>query len=290
MRNSKTVANSIQPDSRLLMLGKWSGTGIGSVNMEWYQNSGLIFAITIENLMLLVAAMGCFLVYVKKNRTRKSNEEYELLDMLNRYYSQSANNVKKSYDQINMLKHDIRNILLVVMNLISQNQLEKAQKLLGEKLHQIDRIYKLVDTDNEYANAILNQKLSEARAADMEIHCAILTSFGGIGNQDICSLFGNLLDNAIEANVGNSDHPWLDVLVEGEQDKIEIICRNSIYKSLKLHDNRLPLTGKDRREHGYGSRIVREIAEKYGGEVLYRVGEKELEVVVHLMRSLACGE
>lgn len=258
------------------------------MNMEWYQDSQLVFAIVIENLMLLVVSMSCFLVYAKRNKARKSNEEYELLDMLNRYYSQSANNVKKSYDQINMLKHDIRNMLLVVMNLISQNQLEEAQSLLGEKLHQIDRIYKLVDTDNEYANAILNQKLSEARAADMEMHCAILTSFGRIGNQDICSLFGNLLDNAIEANVGNSDAPWLDVLVEGDQDEMEIICRNSIYKSLKLNHDRLPLTGKVRGEHGYGSRIVKEIAEKYGGEVLYRIGEKELEVAVRLKRSPGC--
>lgn len=257
--------------------------------MEWYENSNLVLAIVIENMALLVITMGCFLVYVKKNKARKSNEEYELLDMLNRYYSQSADNVKKSYDQINMLKHDIRNLLLVVMNLISENQPEEAKNLLGEKLHQIDRIYKLVDTDNEYANAILNQKLSEARAADMEMHCAVLTSFGGIGNQDICSLLGNLLDNAIEANVGNSDHPWLDILVEGDQDEIEIICRNSSYKCLKLNHSQLPLTGKASGEHGYGSRIVQEIARKYSGEVLYRVGEKEVEVAVHLRRSPAGG-
>ena len=216
--------------------------------MEWYENSNLVLAIVVENMALLVITMGCFLVYVKKNKTRKSNEEYELMDMLNRYYSQSADNVKKSYDQINVLKHDIRNLLLVVMNLISENQPEEAKNLLGEKLHQIDRIYKLVDTDNEYANAILNQKLSEARAADMEMHCAVLTSFGGIGNQDICS-----------------------------------------YKCLKLNHNQLPLTGKASGEHGYGSRIVQEIARKYRGEVLYRVGEKEVEVAVHLRRSPAGG-
>ena len=83
--------------------------------MEWYENSNLVLAIVVENMALLVITMGCFLVYVKKNKTRKSNEEYELMDMLNRYYSQSADNVKKSYDQINVLKHDIRNLLLVAL-------------------------------------------------------------------------------------------------------------------------------------------------------------------------------
>ena len=52
--------------------------------MEWYQDSGLVFALVIENLILLAVSMGCFLLYAKRSKTRKTNEEYELLDMLNR--------------------------------------------------------------------------------------------------------------------------------------------------------------------------------------------------------------
>lgn len=253
--------------------------------MEWYQDSGLVFALAVENLALLAAAMGCFIFYIRRSRTRKTNEEYELLDMLNRYYSQSADNVKKSYDQINMLKHDMRNLLLVAVNLIGQDQPGEAGKLLEEKIHQIDRIYRLVDTDNEYANAILNQKISEAKAAGMEVRCVILTSFAGIGNQDICSLLGNLLDNAIEANEGNGDKPWLEILVEGDEDVLEIICRNSIHKSLRWDGNGGVLTTKNSGQHGYGSRIIRETAEKYGGEVTYHADERELEASVHLKRG-----
>ena len=251
--------------------------------MEWYQDSRLVFAVALENLALLAAAMCCFLLYIRRNRARKTNEEYELLAMLNSYYSQSANNVKKSYDQINILKHDMRNLLLVTANLIEQEQPGEAARLLEEKIHQIDKIYRLVDTDNEYANAILNQKLSEAGAVGIEARCVILTTFAGIGNQDICSLFSNLLDNAIEAYEGNSDTPWLEILVEGDEDALEIICRNSIYKSLRVDHNNRFLTTKAGK-HGYGSRIIRETAEKYGGEVVYHAGERELEVAVHLKR------
>lgn len=252
--------------------------------MEWYQNSRLVLAAVIENLILLVAVMSCFLLYIRRSRTQKTDEEYELLDMLNRYYSQSADHVKRSYDQINMLKHDMRNLLLVTANLIRQGRPDEAEKLLDEKLHQIDRIYRLVDTDNEYANAILNQKLSEAKDAHMEVRCVILTTFAGIGNQDICSIFGNLLDNAIEANEGNRDRPWLEVVVEGDGDILEIICRNSIYKSLRYDGRKRLLTTKAFGEHGYGGRIIRETAEKYGGEVTYHAGEQELEAAVRLKR------
>lgn len=256
------------------------------MEVEWYQNSRLIFAIAIENMVLFGAAMCCFLLYAGRSRRRKTDEEYELLEMLNRYYRQSADHVKKSYDQINILKHDMRNLLLVTANLIDRDRQDEAKQLLEEKLHQIDKIYKIVDTDNEYANAILNQKLSEARDADMEARCVVLTSFAGIGNQDICSLLGNLLDNAIEANEGNDSEPWLEVVVEGDRDALEIICRNSIYKSLRYGRDRRLLTMKGSGGHGYGSRIIREIAEKYEGEVLYHAGERELEVTVCLKRSL----
>lgn len=253
--------------------------------MEWYQDSRLVLAVVMENLVLLLAVMSSFLLYMRRSRTRKSNEEYELLAMLNRYYSQSADHVKRSYDQINMLKHDMRNLLLVAANLIRQGQPEEAERLLEEKMQQIDKIYRLVDTDNEYANAVLNQKLSEAKDAGMEVRCVILTTFAGIGSQDICSLFGNLLDNAIEANEGNSDRPWLEVVVEGDEDTLEIICRNSIYKRLRYDGSRRFLTTKASGEHGYGSRILQETAEKYGGEIAYHAGEQELEAAVRLMRK-----
>ena len=93
--------------------------------MEWYQNSRLVLAAVIENLVLLVAAMSCFLLYIRRNRAQKTDEEYELLDMLNRYYSQSADHVKRSYNQINMLKHDMRNLLLVTANLIRQGRMRR---------------------------------------------------------------------------------------------------------------------------------------------------------------------
>lgn len=258
--------------------------------MEWIENGRWMFFLMIENLTLLVVAAGCFLIYIMRNRKQKSDEEYEYLNMLNRYYRQNADNVKNSYDQMKMLKHDMKNLLLVIANLLSHHQTQEAQELLAEKLQQIEQVYSIVDTDSEYANAILNQKLSEARAAGMGTGCAILTSFAGVGNQDICNLFGNLLDNAIEANTGNHDRPYLELLVEGDRESLDIVCRNSLYRSVEVLDNRLPLTGKNRREHGYGGRIMREIAEKYKGEVRYRVVEQELEATVHLHRMESVHE
>lgn len=75
--------------------------------------------------------------------------------------------------------------------------------------------------------------------------------------------------------------------MEGEEDFLEIICRNSIYKSLRFDRNRRPVTSRDSRIHGYGGRIIREIAERYEGEVLYHAGERELEVTVRLKRPPA---
>ena len=83
-------------------------------------------------------------------------------------------------------------------------------------MKRIDKLYQIVKTDNSFVNAILNQKLSEAKERGIDVKCVILTSFHGIDNKDICNLFGNLLDNAIEANEKQKNGAWLEFILEGD--------------------------------------------------------------------------
>lgn len=241
-----------------------------------------VMFLVLENLILLNLVIWFFFFQTRRNKENKP--DYEILEMLNQYYEQNMYDVKQRYDQISMIKHDMRNTLLVVENLIGEERLKEAAFFLNEQVERIDSIYQTVKTDNSFVNAILNQKLSEARDKGIEVRCAVLTSFQGIENRDLCSLFGNLLDNAIEANEGIDGCRYLELVLEGDRDGLEIICRNSTEREVAVTGNRLPQTKKDRRWHGYGTRIIREIAEKYGGELVYRSADKELEATVRLKR------
>ena len=251
---------------------------------ELLQNAELIIWLVLENLLVINIIVWCFVWQNRRNQNKK--QDYDILEMMNQYYEQDLNASKNRYDQISMMKHDMRNTLLVLDNLVREERTEEARHFLGEQVERIDKIYQVVKTDNHLVNAILNQKLSEAKEKGIDVRCVILTSFQGIENKDICNLFGNLLDNAIEANEKVTNDAWLELILEGDKQEMEIICRNSTQGNLEIRQNQLPATRKDKRFHGYGVRIIREIVEKYQGEVSYISGDKEIEASVTLKRKV----
>lgn len=251
-------------------------------------NAGQIMFLVLENLLVINIIAWCFLWQSRQNRNKK--QDYEILEMMNQYYEQDLNASRERYEQISMIKHDMRNTLLVLDNLINEGRKEEARSFLGGQVERIDRLYQIVRTDNSFVNAILNQKLSEAKQKGIEVRCVILTSFQGIENKDICNLFGNLLDNAIEANEKVEHGAWLELILEGDKRELEIICRNSTGDNVEIRQNHLPATKKDRRFHGYGARIIREIVEKYQGEILYSSDDREIEASVRLKRNVETNE
>ena len=250
---------------------------------ELLQNVDLIGWIVLENLILINMIGWSFLWQGRRVRNKK--QDYEILEMMNQYYAEDLNASKERYDQISMIKHDMRNTLLVIDNLIQSGCVEEARRFLGTQVERIDKLYQIVKTDNSFVNAILNQKLSEAKEKGIDVRCVILTSFQGIDNKDICNLFGNLLDNAIEANERQKSGAWLELILEGDKKELEIICRNSTTNSVELRQNHLPVTKKDKRWHGYGTRIIGEIVKRYQGEVFYTAGVREIEASVRLRRN-----
>lgn len=248
---------------------------------ELLQNPNLVLWVVLENLFVISVIGWCFVWQNRKNQNKK--QDYDILEMMNQYYEQDLEASKSRYEQIRMIKHDMRNVLLVLDQLLREERTAEARQLLDSQIERIDKLYQIVNTDNHLVNAILNQKLSEAKEKGIEVRCVILTTFAGIENKDICNLFGNLLDNAIEANEKRAG-AWLELICEGDEKELELICRNSTEKELKIKNNELPVTRKDRRFHGYGVRIIRETVERYHGRVTYLSGDGEIEAVVTLKR------
>ncbi len=102
--------------------------------------------------------------------------------------------------------------------------------------------------------------------------------------QDICALFGNALDNALEAvqkaaRAGTKNHP-------GEpprQRNAGASGKNSCEPvSWEAGADGLPATTKrDRAEHGLGLRSIRKVAEKYSGSMEIRRENGAFELFVY---------
>ena len=98
-----------------------------------------------------------------------------------------------------------------------------------------------------------------------------------VKDSDIISIIGNLCDNAIEYLSGLSENNRvMSLLISVYRNYYCITCKNRIQSSV-LHNNPdLKTTKDDDLVHGKGITILRSIAEKYNGEVLFNEEENHL--------------
>lgn len=85
---------------------------------------------------------------------------------------------------------------------------------------------------------------------------------------DLACLFGNILDNAIEATEKNKEKR-IELLFLRQNSNRVIICKNTVSESVLKNNKQLKTTKKQQETHGLGTSIVARIVQKYHGVVEY---------------------
>ena len=146
-------------------------------------------------------------------------------------------------------------------------------------------------TGNNILDTILTTKSLLCQEKNIQITCvADGKALNFLNSMDICSLFGNALDNAITSTekIENPEKRLIHVMVSREKGFLRIKIENSFQGELKMK-NQLPVTTKeDRRYHGFGVKSMKEIAEKYKGSltVSAKDGWFELRILIPIPESM----
>ena len=90
-----------------------------------------------------------------------------------------------------------------------------------------------------------------------------------VETMDICSIFGNALDNAIESveKLADPQQRLIRVAVYTQNVFLIIRVENYCTAQLSVVDGEYRTTKRDKDMHGYGIKSIRYTAEKYGGSV-----------------------
>lgn len=112
------------------------------------------------------------------------------------------NEVENMYRQMRTWRHDYRNHIQTMKAYAASGDLEAIKTYLNELDHDLATVDVVVKTGNAMADAILNSKISLAKAKNIEVvadaHIPVALKTSEI---DLCSIIGNLFDNAIEASL-----------------------------------------------------------------------------------------
>lgn len=150
--------------------------------------------------------------------------------------------------------------------------MKKKRKQWLDKLEQeLDENRLIEQTGNQVLDTMLAAKIFQARKNQIRITCVAdgkLLNFMHV--TDICTIFGNGLDNAIESviTLENQTKRLIHVTLREQKNFILINIANYIEEEIKLGKGELPETSKqDKENHGYGLKSIRMTVEKYQGSM-----------------------
>lgn len=209
-----------------------------------------------------------FLLYIRsdileKSRLAQEREQLRLLyEQERKQYEQSRENI----ELINIKCHDLRHRI----ESWEQKQGQVPDNEIRELKHLIGIYDSTVKTGNDTLDTILTGHSLYCEKHGIRLSCMVdgnALSFLPVG--DICSLFGNALENAIEA-VSRLEHPEdrnISFLVKESRGMLVINIDNYFRNSPVFEDNLPKSTKGNNNWHGYGLKSIRRTAEQYGGEV-----------------------
>ena len=137
-------------------------------------------------------------------------------------------------------------------------------------------------TGNHMLDMILNQKEKEAekQKTQMQISTEVFTTLP-FSDREIISLFGNLLDNALEAcEQIKEGERWIHIKMKKKNQLLYIEIVNAVKNTGIQIDENFVSTKKDGVLHGYGMKNIRDIVEQYNGMFQCKSQEDRFEVVI----------
>ncbi len=213
-------------------------------------------------ILLLVFGLTLLLVYKRFGRWHKHSRQ----EVMNAYFGE----IDKRYQETRLLWHDFNNHLLAIKALYENGRQEQAAKYIDDLSEQSYSKLLPAKTGSDTVDLLLFKKHQQAAEFGVTVQFKIGCSLAGLAvtEYDLCSLFGNILDNAIEAarKVEQAKRPVL-LRVDRQNSMLFICCENSYQGELIQQDGELKTTKKDTAKHGIGLSSVKHICKKYNGSL-----------------------
>ncbi|HAH62497.1 MAG TPA: ATP-binding protein [Treponema sp.] len=216
----------------------------------------------------LVDFSGLLMLISLQERCRQNQIEKELHavnTILFRQY-ELYNQSKENIDAINRKYHDLKHQITIIR---AEDNTEKRNLYLKDIETNLKMYESRYKTGNAVLDTILTSKNMYCAQHDINFTCmADGTLLNFMDTMDICTIFGNSLDNAIESaeQLIDRDKRIIKAAVYAQNNFLMITFENYYETPIKLDETGKPATTKqDKEYHGYGLKSIRYTVEKYNG-------------------------
>ncbi|MDC7279312.1 GHKL domain-containing protein [Butyrivibrio fibrisolvens] len=214
----------------------------------------------LANVIMLVRTL---LIVRKKKAVETINILLEeQIGRVTEYY----NDLIEKDGQARKFRHDIKNLLIVLHQMILENQNDKAVKYIEELFEICNSSKAKFDTGNIMADAILNEKSVRAEQKGIEIKIDGFIPSEKINDVDMVVVLSNILDNAIEACEKLQGEKTI-FLHSVYRKNIWVLNAENPSNPVYPKNNEIATTKDEKEIHGFGLSNIERTVKKYDGKM-----------------------
>lgn len=213
--------------------------------------------------------------YIEKMQTK-------IIEREKNYYYRQAELMQQSNNDLKKFQHDINNHLYTINAMIKEDN-QDAKKYLEDLTGKLKETFAYSNSGNIALDSIINYKLSEAKSKDIEVTSNIVLPENlNAEMEDVVTIFGNILDNAIEATEKIEKDKYIKLSVKYKVGTLFINLINSYDGNIINKNGKLQTRKSNNTIHGIGVKSVEATVNKYNGIVKIDYDKKEFRVKIML--------
>ncbi len=240
----------------------------------------LNIAIAAVCILFLAAIVATYFLYdqtaKKEAELYRLNSELEKMRIDEEYYRV----LDYQNEEMKTFVHDEKNHLSVIKSLAGNPEVDEyIEKIYGD----LKKYSSVGTSNNKMLDLIVNKYRVLCETENIEFDVNIKTSnLSFINDTDLTALMSNILDNALEA-AKHSRGRTIDLSINFSNGHDVLTCVNSCDKKPVSDAGVLKTTKKDKKYHGLGTRSIKNISNKYGGDCVWEYDERKNEFAMYIM-------
>ncbi|WP_240495750.1 GHKL domain-containing protein [Thermoanaerobacterium sp. PSU-2] len=229
----------------------------------------LFFTIFIINILVFTI--------IRMIYTNGKNEYQNIINDFKLKFVEEQNNLYRKN------KHELKNNILILYELIRQMKYKDAEEFLKTYIDDISSSLIKVDTGNDILDLLLYSKISKAIKKDISVRfiCTVDLKIRQKVVNDVCSILGNLIDNATEECERLKNDRKMEIILNSDPVDYIFVVKNTWAVSDYVKQNILcdgfTTKGTGR---GNGLSIVRDIVKRYDGDININIDDEYFSVTV----------
>lgn len=222
-------------------------------------------------LISIIGLLWTMTLMVKFQRAERQRQFYEMSQI---YYK----NLEQQQFEVRKLRHDMMNHFHTLLSL----PLEEKDGYIRELVRDPGVSRSISFCKNKVVNIVMNSKAAAAAGENISIDCSLdIPEKAGVDQADLCTLFGNSLDNAIEAcRKLKSREKEIQISARCQKGLLVFQISNPLEEALKIENGKVKTSKEDKDRHGYGLESIRKISERYDGHMEIQTSEDTFTLLV----------